>query len=352
MTRAIVTIAAVVLAAGTGSAVTHGKTIYVDPDAAGAKNGTSWADAYKFLQDALADANSSEKPVEIRLAQGVYKPDRKAAEPNGTGERMATFRLINGVALQGGYAGFGQPDPNARDIALYGTVLSGDLDANDVDVNDPADLRDEPSRGENSYHVVTARDSDESAVLDGIKITGGNANGVWPNPWPYEERGGGMCNEGGGMYNEQSSPMLTGCVFTGNSAPTGGGMFNGDSDPVVGFCTFVSNSADSEGGGIYNDWSSPTINGCLFSKNSAESSGGGMANRYGSPLVEDCIFSENCTGIGGGIYNSQSNSTIIRCVFVGNSCNGMGAGMWNSRSDAILPCVPRQLNDWQAQKLP
>ena len=76
------------------------RTIYVDADAAGANDGTSWADAFTFLQDALADANSADKPVEIRVAQGTYRPNRTASEPNGTGDRTGTFQLINGVALK------------------------------------------------------------------------------------------------------------------------------------------------------------------------------------------------------------------------------------------------------------
>ena len=52
------------------------RIIYVDANALGANNGSSWENAYKFLQDALADANSSVKPVEIRVSQGVYKPDQ------------------------------------------------------------------------------------------------------------------------------------------------------------------------------------------------------------------------------------------------------------------------------------
>src|SRR4030042_993968 len=108
------------------------KTIYVDDNAAaGANNGSCWAEAYKFLQDALSDANAEEKPVEICVAQGVYTPDRTAAGPEGTADRDATFQLINGVTLQGGYAGLGQPDPNLCDHEFYKTILSGDLYGND-----------------------------------------------------------------------------------------------------------------------------------------------------------------------------------------------------------------------------
>ncbi len=56
---------------------TLGKVIYVDDDAAGANNGSSWANAYNYLKDTLADANSAEKPIEIRVAQGIYKPDQE-----------------------------------------------------------------------------------------------------------------------------------------------------------------------------------------------------------------------------------------------------------------------------------
>lgn len=97
-----------------GSAPTvGGNVIYVDADASGANDGSSWANAYSYLQDALADSNSADKPVEIRVAQGIYKPDKGPNQTVGDGE--ATFRLINGVTLKGGYAGFSASDPNARD---------------------------------------------------------------------------------------------------------------------------------------------------------------------------------------------------------------------------------------------
>lgn len=48
-----------------------GRVIYVDDDAIGANDETSRENAYNYLQDALAHANTAEKPVEVRIAQGI-----------------------------------------------------------------------------------------------------------------------------------------------------------------------------------------------------------------------------------------------------------------------------------------
>ncbi|MHC4687940.1 MAG: choice-of-anchor Q domain-containing protein, partial [Planctomycetota bacterium] len=125
------------------------RLLFVDDDAAGNNDGSSWADAYNYLQDALAVCCSSD---EILVAQGVYKPDQGAGLTPG--DREATFQLINGVTIKGGFAGFSEPDPDTRDIELYETILSGDLNGNDVEVADPLDLLRHPSLSENSYHVV------------------------------------------------------------------------------------------------------------------------------------------------------------------------------------------------------
>jgi len=296
------------------------RTIYVDTDAFGANDGSSWEDAYNFLQDALADANSAVKPVEIRVALGIYTPDSNSANPNGSGDREATFQLISGVALKGGYAGFGAPDPNARDIELYETILSGDLNGNDRDVGNPQDLLDDPCCAENSYHVVTSVDSDEKTVLDGFTITAGNANCLLEDYY-------NAC--GAGLFVMLSNVEVINCTFRWNTATIhGGGMYNYDSSPTLNNCRFTENRAQAtnigtSGGGMCNYQSSAMLNKCNFSNNSADL-GGAMCNYECSPIVTGCTFSGNKGGSGGGMTNCESNPILNGCTFVGNSAHGTG----------------------------
>ena len=164
----------------------QGRIIYVDDDVVWADDGLSWASAYTHLQDALAAAEAGD---EIRVAQGVYRPDRGVDMVLGA--RGETFYLPEAVTLAGGYAGLFEPDPDARDVDRYVTVLSGDLFGNDANVQDPCDLYDDPTRADNSYHVVVASQVGAESVLDGLVITGGHA-------WPEQQRGRGWTSPQGG----------------------------------------------------------------------------------------------------------------------------------------------------------
>jgi hypothetical protein len=292
---------------------------YVDADATlGANNGMSWADAFIHLQDALDAARSTPSIAGIYVAQGTYRPDQGAGVTSG--DRTATFDLINGVTITGGYAGYGEPDPNARDIDAYQTILSGDLSGDDQP--------DFVNNGENSYHVVTGSGTEPNAILDGFTITGGNAD-----------------ISGGGMYNSYGSPTVTNCTFIANSADKkGGGMYNvADSNTTVNNCIFTGNSAGDSGGGMYNyNYSNPILTNCTFIANLA-TSGGGLGNySYSSPTLTNCSFSGNTADLGGGMYNRYfSDPTVTNCIFSGNSADNDGGAMyvWHNCSLALSNCT-------------
>ncbi|MCK4959406.1 MAG: right-handed parallel beta-helix repeat-containing protein, partial [Planctomycetes bacterium] len=100
--------------------------IVVDKAATGANNGRTWDDALNYFQDAIEIADASNGGInQVQVAQGTYSPDEGVNQT--TGNRSASFRLIDGVKIRGGYIGIVSADPNTRDIRRYPTVLSGDL---------------------------------------------------------------------------------------------------------------------------------------------------------------------------------------------------------------------------------
>ena len=292
-----------------------GQIIYVDADATVGGDGSSWAAAFKFLQDALVVVDAND---EIHVAQGIYKGDRDSGNPTGSGSRDATFELKNGVAIRGGYAGFGEPDGDARDIELYETILSGDLAGDDGP--------DFANNGENSYHVITGGDTDETAVMDGFTITAGNANGSWPN------------SSGGGIHNYYGNPTLTNCTFSSNSAREGGGMLNYGS-PVLLNCTFSGNySSHFSGGGVCNNSGYPILTNCTFIGNSTGRHGGGMNSTPdygGSPTLTNCIFRGNLADDGGGM-SIEGNHILTNCTFSDNSATDYGGGVMIAQGSPML----------------
>jgi predicted outer membrane repeat protein len=306
------------------------RIVYVDEDANVPGDGSSWQTAYRFLQDALADANDLEKPVEIRVAQGIYKPDRSSAHPDGTRDRSASFRLLDDVAIMGGFAGIVASDPNVRDIALYETILSGDLAGDDAPVADPCDLLTEPTRTENSYTVVTAGPCSRSAILDGFTIRSGNALAS-------------KLSAGAGLhlwvYSAPCCPSIRNCTFAGNLADNAGAVAVSGARPELINCAFLENAA-IWGGAMGNSLarlSAPTgcdfvIRGCTFTRNYARESGGAMLIGPGAPsIIEGCTFTRNFARTGGAVYIDFSGTTnIANCLFIHNVADRSGGAVYSA----------------------
>jgi predicted outer membrane repeat protein len=337
---------------------------YVDQDATGENNGTSWADAFTTLQPALDAANRGDQ---IWVAAGTYRPTREFSPGD---PRSACFQMKNNVAIYGGFAG-SESSLDERNWTANLTIISGDLNGDDGE--------DFANYAENSYHVFYHAEGmslNKSAILDGFTITGGNAdNSTYPHSYGggmYNNGssptlanctfsrnltvhyGGGLYNEytsnpeisycrfennkstsgvGGGMYNNFSSPVISNSTFAANTAEAGAGMVNNNySSPVLNNCIFTNNSALYSGGGISNSTSSsPTLNNCAFHDNSAGNQGGGMRNdNYSSPVLANCLFEGNQAVSGGGIYNHYSWLTLTNCTFTGNIATDTGGGLFNN----------------------
>jgi hypothetical protein len=289
--------------------------LYVKP--AGAGGCTSWADACT-LQSALAAASAG---AEIWVAAGTHLP--------AAADRTATFQLKSGVAVYGGFAGI-EAARVERDWVANVTILSGDLQGNDSTNVDPA----EPTRAENSYHVVTGSGTDATAVLDGFTIEGGNANGA-----------SGSLFMGGGMYSNAASPTLANVIFTANTAQFGGGMCS-DGSPALINVIFSGNSANRTGGGLgggmfsQGTMTSPTLTNVLFNGNTA-SKGGGMVNYANpNPVLVNVTFSANGAWQGGGLYSLSGAPALTNAILWGNTADDAGPQIYN---DASTPTISYSL---------
>jgi predicted outer membrane repeat protein len=296
------------------------RIIYVDDDATGDNDGTSWENAYTFLQDALTAAFTGD---EIRVATGLYRPDQ--GQTVSPGYRQATFKLQTGVILYGGFPSGGGTWEN-RDPNTFVTVLSGDLLGNDDDPNQ-IDLLEDPSRQDNSLHVITGQGAEASAVLNGFTVHGGNANIDNSD------------EDGAGMYNNQGSPTVSNCIFRENSClDEGGAIYNFRNSSLITNCQFKANVAGFGGAGVYCGSNSHiNITHCLFERNTALNGAGISVHMSGTLTLHYCVIQSNDARYsGGGIYTISDYTQITNCVMIDNNARFGGAVAASNSSAATL----------------
>lgn len=219
------------------------------------------------------------------------------------------------LVADGTYTGVGNRDLDFGGRAITVRSQSGDADACVIDCQGTG-------RG---FHFHSGEGAD--SVVESVTITNGSAD------------------SGGGMYCSDSSPTVSGCIFSSNSADWyGGGVYcSANSSPALGSCTFSNNSAEY-GAGVSCLASSPTLTDCTFSDNVAQGRGGGMyCYEFSSPALTNCTFSINmATYYGGGMYCQLSCSpTLADCTFSDNAVDWFGGGMYCSEfsSPSLTDCV-------------
>lgn len=307
---------------------------YVDDSAPPSGNGTSWTTAFDNLESAINAASNGD---DIFIGAGNYYPTYKTDIADA---RSATFRVFNGIRLRGGYAGTGATDPNARDFALYETILSGDIGtANDAD--------------DNAYHVLTAPFYvGNTTLLEGLTVSGGNA---YPESSNVITVGGGYFGTGG-----DSEPQFKHCRFVSNSASQfGGAIFLGASGfapnarALIEHCYFSDNFVDTRLGDPWNDAGvggaicaahNVNIRDCEFRANRARSNGGAVASQGGSITRSSFIDNEVALETGGfagwGGALEIRNGDIVNCRFVSNrALHGGGASLLEGSEVNFTNCL-------------
>ena len=299
--------------------------LYVDSSKTTSGDGSSWANAFKEVRDALYAASQCSSITTINVAKGTYKPT------NDTNRDSAFAILRSGLKIYGGYPTGG----GTRNSTTNPTILSGDIGTTG-------------NASDNSYHVLVVAgltNSTDSLVFDGFTVSGGNANGTGSKTYNgatlNQNEGGGIylnnnstgttirvrnCriasnmadNDGGGWCNQSSYPAITNCLFTGNTNSAFGSAIanlNG-SQAVITACVFTANS----GRVMYNSFSSPSVTNCLFASNSAFGNGSAMYNANSSSVVTNCTFTLNTTTGNGTIFNENASTPqFANCIIWGNT---------------------------------
>lgn len=295
------------------------QVIYVNNSSVGSNNGSDWQNAFVDLENALDAAESGE---EIWVATGKYVP----------GDISQGFTLKNGVSVYGGFEGF-ETELSERDWAANPTVLSGDVLEDDVDDDFSVNKED------NIHHVVTAGFLlDQTAVLDGFTIEGGNAASASDG------------SAGGGLL-AQGAPTVMNILFTKNQGVNGGAVsLEGVNTSEIIFenCQLTRNSAVVSGGAMYIEGLgiTPNVVNCEFSNNFALEAGGAIAINNSSPILTDLTFENNNSTIEGGAiwgqgFGVSSRMNLYNCDFITNQGveNGGAVSLTNSMRAGFDNCT-------------
>ncbi len=278
------------------------ETIYVDQNATGNNDGSSWENAFTDLQTALGYGIIAGDTIFI--AEGVYTP-------SATGNREQSFVIADEVSVFGGFAGT-ETSIMERDMVANPTVLSGDLLENDADVSYT-----ETTRSDNSYNVVKPG---KNVVIDGFTISGGHAM----------REGNTVQRTGGAIVRIHGSAQ--------------------EDALLVQNCIIKDNTAWAQAAGIYCDFrpagqnTSVTINNCEFYNNiSTVGSAVSVANRSAGLLSfnnTNCLYHNNRIenassrdGLAGSALflfsiaaNSNLRTNLTNVTIVENIDNGTGNG--------------------------
>lgn len=258
-------------------------------------DGTSWANAFSNLNDALSAASAVYSEyghnVKVYMAEGTYYGDTSYSP-------YCLYWATEGVDVYGGFVGNEAEnyDLSLRDFSAHATILDG--------------------RG--LRRIVSQTDNFSTPTIwDGITFTHGYAD---TNQYWY----------GGAVY-AMGNMTYRNCTFTQNSGYAGGAIFL--SGAIAENCLFSGNHGFY--GGAVIAYNNSTIQRCRFDNNTSNYSGGAIYNS--SSTIYNSLIANNSGMYGGGIYcESGNNARLYSCDIVNNKASNTAGGIYNG---TLYNCV-------------
>jgi hypothetical protein len=238
-------------------------TIFVDCNAWGSNDGTSWQNAFKRLSDAVEAATQfpEDVPKEIWIAAGTYTPGSSAED---------YFRLIPYTSYIGGFAG-NETAKSQRNIAANKVIISGGLGGG---------LYSNNLFGSFNGNIALTVNGDlifEDLTLENARAGGGRGNGA------------AIC----AVLPDGAELNISRCNFNGFTAAANGGAVYVSGGSAVIVDSVIENIESVGGGAVWTSGGELTVDN-LTLKNI---SGGGICNSDGT-LTVDGLTLRNITGRG------------------------------------------------------
>jgi subtilisin family serine protease len=265
--------------------------IFVDKDADGLDNGSSWQNAYKDLQDAFATARENETCKAIWIAEGIYKP---VEDMNVSGWNDKSFELFDNITIMGHFIG-NETDPLQRKLNDVNnqTILNGQI-------------------GQSSTQAtrwVVKADSVHEVIFDGVIISGGYASNY----------------DSGGLLISDSNILFTNCAIKDNH-------YYGLISTIGGHLIFQNCYFSGSNHDLYStDVSDIQISNCLFQASNEYENGVRALNS--KLLIEDSLFKGHTAA---AIYTVNSDFVISdNSIYANASYLSSAISLYSSRGKII-----------------
>ncbi|TRX48573.1 T9SS type A sorting domain-containing protein [Fulvivirga sp. M361] len=292
---------------------------FVDADASGSNDGSSWENAFLNLSDALTVIAEGD---EIWMAEGTYLPGNS---------RFSSYNIrVSDLKIYGGFNGT-ETDLTERDITANPTILSGEIGGS--------------AASDNIHRIIFFGLSSGTLEINGLTIRDA-----------YNISRGASSN-GGGIVSS-GRLKLENMTFLNNRAPYGGAVYVGGSIEVVNSRfegNMASGSSETGGGAIVissgRDGGKVSFvntefinNGCTTGNGGAIAIGGSVFSVFEEVILDQVMLEGNYVrktsygerGNGGGIHLVCDCKVVISNTTISsNEAQGTGGGMYCFPQDSL-----------------